>query len=126
MAFAVWLSMFIAYRVRPVFRVMTPEQQSLERYRIALDPLRKLALFGVPIVLGLLAGVSATAEWKDQKSLQAFCFDTYEEALLTGVLVRGLAVLVGARWCCDRQRARPCSRWSSRRTDIRQRRSCRR
>ena len=30
------------------------------------------------------------AEWKDQKSLQAFSFDTYEEALLTGVLTRGL------------------------------------
>ena len=33
----------------------------------------------------------STTEWRDQKSLQAFCFDTYEEALLTGVLVRGLA-----------------------------------
>ncbi len=33
---------------------------------------------------------ASAADWKDQKSLQAACFDTYEEALLTGVLVRGL------------------------------------
>ena len=65
MALIVGVNMWIAYRVRPVFRVMTPEQHSLERYRSALDPLRKVALFGVPLVLGLLAGVSATAEWKD-------------------------------------------------------------
>jgi uncharacterized membrane protein (UPF0182 family) len=65
MALIVGVNMWIAYRVRPVFRVMSPEQHSLERYRMALDPLRKLAVFGIPLLLGLLAGVSATAEWKD-------------------------------------------------------------
>ena len=64
MAVVVGLNMWIAYRTRPVFRLMSPEQASLERYRMALDPLRRLALIGVPAVLGLLAGISATAEWK--------------------------------------------------------------
>lgn len=64
MAFIVGLNMWIAYRTRPVFRLMSPEQASLERYRMALDPLRKVALIGIPAILGLLAGVSATAEWK--------------------------------------------------------------
>ena len=65
MAFIVGINMWIAYRVRPVFRLMSPEQASLERYRMALDPVRRLALIGIPLVLGLLAGVSATSEWKD-------------------------------------------------------------
>jgi uncharacterized membrane protein (UPF0182 family) len=64
MAFAVGLNMWIAYRVRPVFRLTSPEQQSLERYRMSLEPLRKAAFIGIPLVLGLLAGVSATAEWR--------------------------------------------------------------
>jgi uncharacterized membrane protein (UPF0182 family) len=65
MAIVVGVNMWIAYRVRPVFRLMSPEQASLERYRMALDPLRRVALIGIPLLLGLLAGVSATAEWKD-------------------------------------------------------------
>jgi uncharacterized membrane protein (UPF0182 family) len=65
MAFIVGFNMWLAYRLRPVFRVMSPEQASLERYRMALDPLRRVAMIGVPRLLGLLAGVSATSEWKD-------------------------------------------------------------
>jgi len=65
MAVIVGVNMWIAYRVRPVFRLMSPEQASLERYRMALDPIRRVAIVGIPLVLGLLAGVSATSEWKD-------------------------------------------------------------
>jgi len=65
MAFVVGINMWIAYRFRPVFRLMSPEQASLERYRMALDPIRRVAMIGIPLVLGLLAGVSATSEWKD-------------------------------------------------------------
>ena len=65
MAFVVGVNMWIAYRFRPVFRVMSPEQASLERYRVALDPIRRLAMIGLPLIIGLLAGVSATSEWKD-------------------------------------------------------------
>jgi uncharacterized membrane protein (UPF0182 family) len=65
MALIVGVNMWIAYRFRPVFRLMSPEQASLERYRMALDPVRRVALIGVSLLLGLLAGVSATSEWKD-------------------------------------------------------------
>ena len=64
MALVVGFNMWLAYRVRPVFRLMSPEQASLERYRMALDPIRRGLLIGIPVMLGLLAGVSATAEWK--------------------------------------------------------------
>ena len=65
MAVVVGINMWIAYRFRPVFRLMSPEQASLERYRMALDPMRRVAMIGIPLLLGLLAGVSATSEWKD-------------------------------------------------------------
>jgi len=35
--------------------------------------------------------VAHEEDWRTQKTLQAYTFDTYEEALLTGVLVRGLS-----------------------------------
>jgi uncharacterized membrane protein (UPF0182 family) len=64
MALIVGLNMWLAYHYRPVFRIMSPEQQSLERYRMALDPIRRFAFIAIPAFLGLLAGVSATAEWQ--------------------------------------------------------------
>ncbi len=63
MAVIVGGNMWLAYRVRPEYQFMSPEQASLERYRVALEPLRGIALVGIPAVLGLLAGVSATSEW---------------------------------------------------------------
>jgi len=57
-------SMYLAWRVRPVFRSVTPEQISLERYRAAIEPFRGALLFGLPAALGVLAGLSASAEWR--------------------------------------------------------------
>ena len=65
MATFIGVNMWIAYRVRPAHTLMSPEQASLERYRMALDPVRRVAMIAIPGVLGLLAGVSATAEWED-------------------------------------------------------------
>ena len=64
MAVGVGLSMVIAYRTRPMQRFRTPEQLSLERYRAGLEPLRKPLAVIVPAAIGLLAGVSAAAEWQ--------------------------------------------------------------
>jgi uncharacterized protein len=63
MAVAVALSMWISWRTRPVFRGMTPEQASLERYRIALEPYRRRLVLLVSIGLGVITGLTASAEW---------------------------------------------------------------
>ena len=57
-------TMWLAYRLRPTVTTLTPEQASLERYRMALYPFRVIALIAIPLVLGLLAGLSASAEWE--------------------------------------------------------------
>ena len=57
-------SMFVAYRTRPFEIPMTPGQQVLEQYRQAIEPVRKAAAFGIPVILGLLAGAGSIGAWK--------------------------------------------------------------
>jgi uncharacterized membrane protein (UPF0182 family) len=64
MAVVVGFNAWLPYRVRPILQAMNAEQASLERYRTALDPLRRVLLIAVPTVLGLLAGASASSEWQ--------------------------------------------------------------
>ncbi|MEP6851495.1 MAG: UPF0182 family protein [bacterium] len=54
----------LAYRLRPPFRPMSPEQQNLERYRIALEPRRRLAFIALLVIALLSAGSSAQRNWK--------------------------------------------------------------
>lgn len=64
MALGIGASMYVAYRMRPVQRIRTPEQMSLERYRAGVEPLRKALAFIIPLALGALGGISAAAEWR--------------------------------------------------------------
>ncbi|HET7661898.1 MAG TPA: UPF0182 family protein [Oryzihumus sp.] len=57
-------SLVIAYRQRPVYAPVSPEQQNLDHYREMLDPVRKLGTIGIPAVLGLFAGSAAASQWQ--------------------------------------------------------------
>ncbi len=61
---AVASSLVIAYRTRPIYVPVTQAQQVLEQYRQAIEPLRRVALVAVPVVLGLLAGSGAMGAWR--------------------------------------------------------------
>ncbi len=63
MATAVYGSLTIAYRTRPVYAPATPGQETLDRYREQLEPLRRLVAIAVPAVLGLFAGSAAAGQW---------------------------------------------------------------
>ena len=63
MALAIGGTMWWAWRTRPVFRGMTPEQASLERYRMTVEPFRGRFVLVASIVLGLLGGLTAAGEW---------------------------------------------------------------
>jgi len=56
------LSFNLAYRFRPVYLRM-PGESPFENYQQVIDNLRRLIMFGVPAVLGVFAGVAATAQW---------------------------------------------------------------
>jgi len=62
--FIIWLNVHLAYKYRPMYATVTPDQISLQRYREALDPIRKSVFIFGPILLGFLAGGSASAEWR--------------------------------------------------------------
>ena len=57
-------SLVIAYRTRPLYIPVTPAQQVLEQYRQAIEPLRRVAVWAVPVVLGLLAGSGSMGAWR--------------------------------------------------------------
>jgi len=61
MAIPVFASLQIAYRSRPVYAKLNSQ---LDRYQQVVEPLRRLAMFAIPSVLGLFAGVSAAARWQ--------------------------------------------------------------
>jgi uncharacterized membrane protein (UPF0182 family) len=61
---AVFASMVLAYRSRPIYAPIAVETASLDRYRESLEPLRKLVTIGVPAALGLFAGSAASQRWQ--------------------------------------------------------------
>ncbi|MEV7280738.1 UPF0182 family protein [Streptomyces sp. NPDC093111] len=64
MALAVGLNIWLAYRLRPPLSAMSLEQQSLDRYRMGLAPFKKWVLLAVTALVGLIAGASASGQWR--------------------------------------------------------------
>ncbi|MFM6981236.1 MAG: UPF0182 family protein [Microbacteriaceae bacterium] len=60
MALPVWFSMWIAFRMRPMTVRLS---EGAERYRQAIEPLRRLLMYVGPALLGLLAAMAAAANW---------------------------------------------------------------
>jgi uncharacterized membrane protein (UPF0182 family) len=61
MALPLWLSIQLAYRLRPVYAKLNTQ---LDRYQQVIEPLRRLAMYGIPIVFGIFAGVSSASRWQ--------------------------------------------------------------
>ncbi|GAA2719351.1 UPF0182 family membrane protein [Cellulomonas aerilata] len=60
---AVALALRLAYSSRPVYAPTTPEQASLDQYREAVEPLRKVVMVAGPALLGFFAGAAASQQW---------------------------------------------------------------
>lgn len=61
---AVYGSLFLAYRSRPIYAPVGVQRVSLDRYRDTIEPLRRLVVLAVPVVLGLFAGSAASQQWQ--------------------------------------------------------------
>jgi uncharacterized membrane protein (UPF0182 family) len=61
MAIPVWLSIEVAFRWRPVYAKLNSQ---LDRYQQVVEPLRRLATIGIPILLGVFAGVATASRWQ--------------------------------------------------------------
>ena len=63
MALILGANLVIAYLLRPPFRPMSPEQQNLERYRVMLEPRKRLILLVVCGIGLFTAGMAAQSQW---------------------------------------------------------------
>ncbi|GAA1849346.1 UPF0182 family protein [Microbacterium koreense] len=61
MALPVWIAIQLAYRLRPVYARLSSQ---LDRYQEVVEPLRRLAMWGIPIFFGFFAGFAASAQWE--------------------------------------------------------------
>ena len=61
---AVFASFALAYRSRPIYAPTTPEQATLDQYREAVEPLRKVVTLAAPILVGFFAGIAASSQWR--------------------------------------------------------------
>ncbi len=61
MAVPVWLAIQLAYRLRPVYARLSSQ---LDRYQEVVEPLRRLAMWGIPIFFGFFSGFAASAQWE--------------------------------------------------------------
>lgn len=64
MAAAVGVNIWLAHRLRPPLSAMSLEQQSLDRYRMGIAPYKKWVLLAITALVGLIAGASATSQWR--------------------------------------------------------------
>src|SRR5699024_9371476 len=65
MSVPLWYMLWSAHRARPTALPANPREENLDRYREAVEPLRRMLTLVVPGVIGLLGGVALTAAWRD-------------------------------------------------------------
>ncbi len=57
------ISLWLAYRFRPVYIRFPDESSPFEQYRRLLEQLRRVVMIGVPLGLGVLAGLAVAPNW---------------------------------------------------------------
>ncbi len=64
MFIAVFFSIRIAYRSRPVYAPDSDVRDNLDRYQAQLEPVRRVVMIGLPVLFGLFAGSAAASQWQ--------------------------------------------------------------
>ena len=57
------VGLMLAWRTRPIYLKM-PEESPFQVYQQLLESLRKVVMFGVPALIGLVGGLVAAREWQ--------------------------------------------------------------
>lgn len=64
-AVPLFFSLRLAYTKRPIYPPVTREQEALEQFRAAVDPLRRGLTYGAPVVIGAFGGLALSRRWQD-------------------------------------------------------------
>lgn len=62
MALSLWLGMYTAYRIRPVYARLGAQ---MDRYQQAIDPVRKVITIAIPVLFGFFAGLTVMSHWQE-------------------------------------------------------------
>src|SRR3990170_5662292 len=67
LAFAaiLWVNLVFVRRLTPKYRVLSPEQEIIERYRVAFEPYLSWLVPGFAALLGLFVGIGASNRWQE-------------------------------------------------------------
>lgn len=57
-------NLLLAKRLAPPYRIPSPQEESVERYREAVEPFARPLLLSVAVFIGLLTGLSMVGEWQ--------------------------------------------------------------
>lgn len=63
-AVLVGVSLILAYRHRPFYVPIGDGNETLEQYREAIEPLRRVLTIVVPVIVGALAGAALSSQWR--------------------------------------------------------------
>lgn len=61
MAVPVFIAIQLAYRLRPVYARLSSQ---LDHYQEVVEPLRRLAMWGIPVFFGFFSGFAAATQWE--------------------------------------------------------------
>ncbi|MDQ3974483.1 MAG: UPF0182 family protein, partial [Actinomycetota bacterium] len=56
-------NLLVAKRLSPTYRIPSPQEEVVERYRDAVEPYARPLLLGVSVAVGVLSGLSLVGEW---------------------------------------------------------------
>lgn len=56
-------NLLVAKRLAPPYRIPSPQEEAVERYREALEPFARPLLLGVAVIVGGLSGLAMSANW---------------------------------------------------------------
>ncbi|WP_344416368.1 UPF0182 family protein [Pseudonocardia ailaonensis] len=60
----IWLTLWLAYRFRPVFVPVNGPEDPIARYRTVIIARPKLFGIGLPVIVGIIAGLAAQGSWQ--------------------------------------------------------------
>lgn len=64
MAGAIWASLQVAFKSRPVYAPDLQMPDSISRYQAQLEPIRRLLMWGIPLVIGAFAATAIASQWQ--------------------------------------------------------------
>lgn len=64
MAGAIWASLQVAFKTRPVYAPDLQATDNISRYQAQLEPIRRLLMWGIPLVIGAFAATAVASQWQ--------------------------------------------------------------